>query len=274
MRLFVGFFQLCILNLAIMLYHFIDTLRSRNELLFYYGAGCFAFAAISALLMWVLPQQVLGVSSMLKSLKFFLSTAIFVWSMAWYCQHLSDQRSVSWYSWALVVLFSIELVYIMTQGLRGLPSHFNVSTPFYAAMWQVMAVCALGISIVTLVIGLQFFKPMPQLPTYYLWGIRAGLVLFVIFSIQGMSMGARMAHTVGAADGGPGLPLTNWSTQAGDLRVAHFIGMHGLQVLPLLAYFVLRSQAGVVAAAIVYGGLSIFSFVQAMGGRPFFPWIK
>ena len=51
------------------------------------------------------------------------------------------------------------------------------------------------------------------------------------------------AHTVGAPDGGRGLPVTGWSADHGDLRIAHFLGMHGLQVLPLLAWWIARRRA-------------------------------
>ncbi len=250
--------------------YFLEELKYRNEVLYYFGLVCLVFAVACLVLSWLIPTQVLGTNAWYKPFKFFLSTTIFVWSMAWYLHYLNSPMAVLAYSLGMVVLFTIEDVYVLVQAARGLTSHFNTTSSFYSRMWTLMAGAAVGISLWTLVVSLPFFmRCFPDLPLAYLWGIRFGLIIFVIFSLQGMVMGARMAHTVGAADGTPGVPVLNWSKVNGDLRAAHFWGMHALQALPLLGFYLLRNTYWLVSVSILYMAFCILIFFQALAGKPF-----
>ena len=77
-------------------------------------------------------------------------------------------------------------------------------------------------------------------------------------------MAGRLSHTVGATDGGEGLPVVNWSRKYGDLRVAHFVGIHSLQALPLFGYFIARSNTSVMIFAAGYFLLAMFLFIEAV----------
>ncbi len=212
----------------------LSTLALRNTPLYYFGWACLAGALVCALLTQLSRTQVGGVKAWLKPLKCCCSICLFVWTMGWYLGYLGPQPAVAVYTWVVVGALAFELLCIAGQAARGQRSHFNVSSPLSTALSVAMGVAIVVMTWWTAYIALVFGQvPLPGLPSGYAWAIRLGIGLFVVFALQGGLMVSRQAHTVG----GPGLPVLHWSTRHGDLRVAHFLGMHALQVLPLLAWY-------------------------------------
>lgn len=248
---------------------FFNNLALRNLPLFYFGWACLAGAFISGLLILLTDTQVLGINAWIKPFKFFLSSFLFVWTMGWLLGYLTTTPVITVYTWVVIGVMAFELIYITWQAAQGQLSHFNVSTQFHGTMFSLMGFAISIMTLFTAYIGYLFFiGDFPELPTAYLWGIRLGILLFVVFAFEGGLMGARLSHTVGAPDGGSGIPLLNWSLTHGDLRIAHFVGMHALQVLPLLGYYVFSTSRSVILVAIVYGLIALMVMIQALNGVP------
>ena len=87
---------------------------------------------------------------------------------------------------------------------------------------------------------------------------------------------SQLSHNVAVADGGAGLPLVNWSTVGGDLRIAHFFGLHGIQIIPLFAYWIgkkyqvssRKQLLAVTLFGLMYAAWIGFTFYQAKQGMP------
>lgn len=252
------------------MHSFIQELKSRNETLFYFGLVCLVFSILFLVLTKMSNTQVFNVSAWFKPFKFAFSTFLYAWAMGWYCAYLPD-FNLNYFNWSIIILLGFEIIYIAIQAYRGQLSHFNVSTSFYAAMYSLMAFAATAVTIYTAYVGILFLNgDFPDLPHYYVWSIRLGILIFVIFSFEGFVMGSRLTHTIGGPDGGNGLPVLNWSTKFGDPRIAHFIGMHALQVLPLLSFYVFKNTKATITIAIVYAVLATFTLIQALKGKPMF----
>ncbi|OYQ51485.1 hypothetical protein [Flavobacterium aurantiibacter] len=249
---------------------FILELKTRNETLFYFGAICLFFALVCFILSKTTNTQVYQVNAYLKPLKFAFSTFLFSWAMAWYCYYLQG-FNVGLFNVLVIFLMSFEIIYIAIMASKGSTSHFNTSTPFYALMFSLMAVAATLVTLYTAYVGILFFtQSFPDLPSYYVWAIRFSLIIFVIFSFQGFAMGARMSHSVGLENDNSNLFILGWSKTVGDLRVAHFIGMHALQILPVLSYYVLKNTKATIFISSLYLILAIYSFVTALHGKSIF----
>ncbi len=250
--------------------HFLQQLKYRNETMFYFGLACFVLSLLFLILAKTSSTQVYGVSAWYKPFKFAFSTLTFAWAMGWYCYYLPN-FNVKLFNWSIIVLLGFEIAYIAIQAGRGQLSHYNTTTPFYAALFSMMALAASAATLYTAYVGYQFLSnDFPALPTYYLWAIRLSIVLFVIFSFEGFAMGSRLSHTVGALNDNSNLFIMGWSKTVGDLRVSHFIGMHALQVLPVLSFYVLKNTKLTILMAIIYGLLALSTLIQALKGKPLF----
>jgi hypothetical protein len=220
--------------------------------------------------------KVLGINSVVKPIKFALSIWIYSWTMALILHYVKDIRKVKVYSWVAVICMGFEQAAITLQALRGTISHFNKENTFGIILFSLMGVFILTITLWTAYITYIFIKQK----TYYLHpaivlSIKIGLIYFVVFSLFGGYISGLQGHTVGSVDGGKGLLFINWSTSFGDLRVAHFFGIHSLQIIPLFAIAInkffkaISVRKAVWVFSICYFLYVIFVMVQAIIGMPF-----
>lgn len=218
--------------------------------------------------------QILGINRWIKPMKFFISIAIFVWTIAVYLNFLQgSEKAARRISWTIIAIFFTEMFIIVLQATRGTTSHFNHTTPLNETLFSIMGLAIVLNTFIAFYLLYLYFRADIDLPKAIVWGMRLGLILFLASSLEGGYMSSQIGHSVGVADGGPGLPLINWSTQGGDLRVAHFFGMHALQVVPITAYILEKFKANLSTIltfvfAAVYFAVFTFVFVQALKGQP------
>lgn len=249
---------------------FLTTLKTRNKSLYYFGWVNLICAALCIIPFLFSNTQVLGVHAWIKPFKFLLSSVIFSWSMCWYMFYLPEQKAVRVFNLVVILSLSFELIYIIWQAAKGELSHFNISTAFHGVMFSVMGIVISLMTIWTGYIAFLFWRnKLPQLPVAYLWGIRTGLILFILFAFAGGLMAAKLSHTVGSAmDHVKGIPFLNWSRESGDLRIAHFFGMHALQVLPILGFYLFKTKRQIIIVALLYAIVAAALLIQALKAVP------
>jgi hypothetical protein len=249
----------------------------RNKTLYWLGA--IHFVLFIGLLLYAPfnTKVVLGINSVIKPMKFALSIWVFSWTMALILYYVHDVRKVENYSWAAVVAFGFEQLAITSQALRGELSHFNKTTPYNSILYSLMGVFIVVITLWTAYMTYVFMRQKTYMlrPATVL-SIKIGLIYCVVFSLFGGYFSGLEGHTVGAKDGGNGLWFLNWSKMFGDLRVAHFFGIHSLQIIPLFGVLAekisLDSSLSVQVVwlfSFSYLSYVLFTMVQGLMGLPF-----
>ncbi len=247
-------------------------LKSRNQLLYWFGLFYFLMVIVCAIMTQLDSENnVLGINAWIKPLKFYFSIGLVSWTLSWLLVYVQKQKAVKIFSVVTVSTMLIEMIIITWQAANGRLSHFNVSSPLYGMLFSIMGIAIAIFTLWALYIDILFFR-QKEFPLWmsdgYKWGIRWGLLFFAIFAFEGGLMAAMLHHTVGAPDGGEGLPLLNWSKFYGDLRIAHFFGMHALQLLPFVGFYFAKTKVQINLLSAIYFLFVTLLFWQALMGYP------
>ena len=243
--------------------------------LYWLAAGMAALALVAAGLAVIDQRTLVGAPLWFKPMKFSLSIALFALALAWMLGQLRE-RARRRTGWAIAAGLALEMVIIVGQAARGEKSHFNMDGGLGSILFSIMGATITVVWFLTLAVALRFLRESGRDRAMAL-AIQLGLLV----SLVGMAVGFLLArgggHAVGVPDGGPGLFFVGWSTTGGDLRISHFVGLHALQVLPLLA--ALLAHRSVVEAmrtrivwsvAVGYLGVVLLLIWQALRAQPLF----
>jgi hypothetical protein len=264
---------------------FVGELMRREPVLA--GTGIVILAAMApTLFAYVMESRTLyGINVWTKPLKFEVSIVLYFLTLAWFWGYLSPRLRQAWAVRAIALAVAacgvFEIVYIALQAGRGVASHFNTATPVENLMFNLMGVAALIMTLGSLVVAILIARSESGAhSSAFRAAVIIGLALtFLLGTGAGITIAQNGGHWVGGvASDSTGLPIFGWARDGGDLRVAHFFGIHAMQFLPivgLVADRVAPRRAGIAVAvfAIALTGLTIATLLQALDGRPFLPML-
>lgn len=249
-------------------------------------AAAFAMLALAVptTLAWLIDtRQFHGVDTWIKPLKFEISVAFYLLTLALFLPLASDRFRASWLGrymvWPVIVPIVLEVLYIAWRASRVEASHYNRDDWIGIALYALMGIGAVMFTIAPgfLAYGLSRRDAAP-LPEVVRWSLVVGLALTCVF---GLASGAILSssasgHYVGIVpEAHRTMPFFGWSLTIGDLRIAHFLGLHALQIIPAIGVALWlasrQRKAGLVALGTVsaaYAAITASALVAALQARP------
>lgn len=254
---------------------FAAELLARERRLTIYGALLLAALLPMAVAAGLDDRVLRGVNVWIKPMKFALSIAVLALTTAWLVGHLRPEhrrgRTVDRIVWLLVGTGTFELGYITLQAALGQGSHYNVGDPLHGFMYTLMGLGALGLTATQPMLAWALRRHAdPARPPAYRLAVQIGLWLTFAF---GASVGGVLS-SMQPPDVLPGgaVPLFGWSLAGGDLRPAHFIGIHAQQALPLAGWALAargmpRARRWVWGVTALYTALFAAALAWGLAGR-------
>lgn len=228
------------------------------------------------------PRLLNGVSLWIKPLKFEISIALYVGTLAWFMSFLpaQERQARRFRLWAAIAagVSMIEMVWIGAAAYLGIASHFNQDNALMAAIYPLMGAMAITLTLPSFVMGRAFLRHRAgsDNPAFHL-SLGLGLVLTCVLTILVAGyMSSQAGHAVGATGSdADGLKLIGWSRNGGDLRVAHFFATHAMHFIPAFGWLAsrmlpqARARTAVWTFSAGFVGFVAVVLAQAILGLPF-----
>jgi hypothetical protein len=252
---------------------FFVELHARQPHLVRFGWAMLTLVTACLVAMALDPRMINGVSVWVKPAKFAASFVIWSWTMAWAWGVLAPAARQGWTArivlWGTIGAAGFEQAWVTLRAALGQPSHF-ASDALGALMYSLMGVGAVTLVALAAVLGVLVLRHGdPAQPRAWRHAVALGLVVGgVLGGFTGASISVNTTPHVGGTPGDPAAfaPFF-WSRDGGDLRVAHFLSIHAMQALPLLA--LAGAGLGVIwLGAAGWTALSLGAWVLARAGVP------
>lgn len=259
----------------------LDALLERQRTLALYGLFVLLLS-LPVMMLQATDPRVLesGVNVWVKPAKFLVSVGIFSITSAWFFGYVRPERRMAApmraVVWVTIVSASLELAWIGWQASQGLESHFNTGSIFHAIMYALMGLFSVLLVGTTLPLAWEIARrPATNVRPDFAAAVAIGLgMTFVLGGALGGYMSAQAGHAVGLEEGR--VALFGWNRSGGDLRVAHFLGIHAEQAVPILGVLVAPLELRlrwmlILGGAAAYAAITLAVFLQAVAGQPLLP---
>ncbi|MDF3819718.1 hypothetical protein P3G55_07410 [Leptospira sp. 96542] len=262
--------------------------------LFWNGVIMF-FLTLSVIpLLFLDGRTITGANAWIKPFKFTVSVLLYSFTTIWILiAFVTNGKQNVRIQWALTITSLIEIILIFFQAARGEASHFNISTPLNQIIFSVMGTSISIFWVFHLWILYLILKNKSITNVYKEilgWGLFVsgfGMILGFFMTtprpeqLEQMKAGVFLlsgGHNFGGSDGGQGITFLGWSTEYGDMRIAHFVGMHCMQIFTAIAaYYHFTGKDNITMGRIRILGFVSFCItlvltIQALAGKSLFQW--
>ncbi len=230
--------------------------------------------SIALIVAWAVDDtSLLRENVWIKPLKFSISIGLSGAAFVWILRRVPSNRTMRIATFASAAALFIEQVLITTQAARGVRSHFNMTPGIDSTIYSAMGNFVGIVWVATLVLAVSLSRRTIHDPVLKIVAT-SGAWLVLLGASVGFIMVAVSKHSIGAEDGGPILALVGWNRNVGDLRPAHFVGLHGLQALIVVAWAARQQKwstpqtlSALTSASVVIGITCIALTMQALSSR-------